>query len=200
MKTGAQDLPRRIDNIVGNPHCPGDAHPTENLKKTIYSEKADRTYVKGTIIKSNTGMYSFSGTFKMSDGSFVNGGSLTNDQKNELIQDFESERTALNDAYKEAFAYCGAGGCDNDADVDGVTNASDNCSATSNPDQRDDDRDGLGNVCDACPAIPGPGTNRGCPWSAVPALSVWGTIIAMVIMLSAMTIIIVRVRKSTVRG
>ncbi|MEW5923598.1 MAG: thrombospondin type 3 repeat-containing protein, partial [Candidatus Zixiibacteriota bacterium] len=38
-----------------------------------------------------------------------------------------------------------------DSDNDGITNASDNCPYTYNPDQLDDDLDGIGNQCDNCP-------------------------------------------------
>lgn len=43
-----------------------------------------------------------------------------------------------------------------DSDNDGVPDIIDNCSGTSNADQRDLDGDGLGDVCDNCPSVPNP--------------------------------------------
>lgn len=38
-----------------------------------------------------------------------------------------------------------------DTDGDGISDCSDNCATTANPDQQDHDNDGLGNKCDPCP-------------------------------------------------
>jgi large repetitive protein len=45
----------------------------------------------------------------------------------------------------------------NDADGDGVPNATDNCPNLANPNQADADADGKGDACDACPAVANPG-------------------------------------------
>ncbi len=49
----------------------------------------------------------------------------------------------------------------NDADHDGVVNASDNCPGVANPTQVDMDNDGKGDACDACPMAANPGS-QGC--------------------------------------
>ncbi len=41
-----------------------------------------------------------------------------------------------------------------DSDVDGLSDACDNCPLASNPGQEDQDGDGIGDACDACPATP----------------------------------------------
>ncbi len=43
---------------------------------------------------------------------------------------------------------------ENDADQDGVADASDNCPTASNPEQEDRDHDGVGDACDVCPMDP----------------------------------------------
>jgi hypothetical protein len=50
----------------------------------------------------------------------------------------------------------------NDGDGDGVSNATDNCPANSNPGQEDSDGDDKGDACDPCPDDTNPGT-VGCP-------------------------------------
>ncbi len=50
----------------------------------------------------------------------------------------------------------------NDADSDGIPNASDNCPAIANPMQQDADNDGKGDACDLCPNASNPGT-AACP-------------------------------------
>jgi PKD repeat protein len=49
----------------------------------------------------------------------------------------------------------GGGGGTGDFDGDGIADASDNCPATPNANQRDSDHDGLGDLCDASPNGPG---------------------------------------------
>lgn len=43
-----------------------------------------------------------------------------------------------------------------DADLDGIRDADDNCPQAANPDQHDEDRDGPGDVCDNCPHVANP--------------------------------------------
>lgn len=49
----------------------------------------------------------------------------------------------------------GPGGGIDDADGDGVADASDNCVSVANPDQHDEDHDGAGDACDPCPQVAG---------------------------------------------
>ncbi len=51
-----------------------------------------------------------------------------------------------------------------DADLDGVKDATDNCLSTPNPTQVDTDGDGKGDACDACPSKANPGS-AACPFS-----------------------------------
>jgi streptogramin lyase len=70
-----------------------------------------------------------------------------------------------------------------DADMDGVLDAFDNCPGLANPDQENVDRDQFGDACDPdidndgvanaqdqCPSLRGPASNNGCPISSVAAL------------------------------
>jgi len=153
VKDGDKVLPTRIDNIVKNPHVAADHLPDEDYKKTIYSEKPDRTYVKGTITKSPSGGYTLAGTFKTSSGEFKDYNSLTPDELKEIIDEFERERTKLEREYRNVPPSQGLQGCDEDADRDGVPNSTDNCPSygESNPTQTDRDCDGVGDGCDNCP-------------------------------------------------
>jgi Thrombospondin type 3 repeat len=47
----------------------------------------------------------------------------------------------------------GPGGGIDDADGDGIADATDNCVSVANPDQHDEDGDGVGDACDPCPQI-----------------------------------------------
>jgi len=62
---------------------------------------------------------------------------------------------------------------DDDADGDQFGDTTDNCPATSNPDQADSDTDGVGDACDACPGTP-PGVPvgpDGCPLCVTPTVA-----------------------------
>lgn len=145
-----------MDNIVRNPHAAGDGHPGEDYQKVIFSEKPDRTYVKGTIVRSATGEFQYSGTFKTSSGAFKDAAQLTDAEKEELKADFEKERKDLHTAYRlpeGGRGAPGAPGCDQDSDSDAVTNKTDVCPSIFDPGQEDLDCDGVGDACDACPGV-----------------------------------------------
>lgn len=135
-----------------------DDKPLEDFKKTIYSEKPDRTYVKGTIIKHPDGTYDGTGTFKTSGGQFKDWNSLSPEERQEIINEFENERTNWAKEYQNVPPSLGQQPCDNDADGDGVPNSSDNCPqyGQSNSNQSDVDCDGVGDICDNCPSIYNP--------------------------------------------
>lgn len=66
---------------------------------------------------------------------------------------FARERVVFNGPAIELGLFTGAAA---DPDGDGVPNSTDNCRATSNPDQVDQDGDGIGDPCDRAPADPDP--------------------------------------------
>jgi hypothetical protein len=108
-------------------------HPTEGrARKTIYDIAQNGTVTK-TVIETDA------------SGNFV--GSPTQAQKN----DFKEELKALKEMYKNDPP---SPVCNDDADLDAVYNASDNCQSVPNPDQADADADGFGDACDPCALDP----------------------------------------------
>jgi hypothetical protein len=144
VKAGAPELPTRIDNMCKNPSPTDD----EQGKKTIYSEKPDRSWVGGTITKHKNGTYSYSGTFKVGS-QFKDAASLTDEDKRVLAADFARELRALIACYNSPYPPVEYVKCNEDADGDYVTNAGDNCCSDYNPDQLDSDYNGIGDACQA---------------------------------------------------
>jgi hypothetical protein len=149
-------LPTRIDWISGNPKDGRVGLKNEDYRKTIYEVKDDLTIAKppGTISKGTDGKYTYTGTFRNSDGKLVPAKDLTPADKKKIEADFEQERSNLMNTYPGILAYLlrpppGAGlvGCDNDADSDGIQNGWDNCPNTYNPDQSDSLGNGIGDAC-----------------------------------------------------
>ena len=146
VTNGDPALPTRIDNICKNPHGANDNAPGEDAKKTIYNEKADRSWVGGTIIKKADGSYDYSGTFKLKDGSFKAKKDLTKQDREELNKDLEDELESLCGCYltpQDEFEKQ-----NRDPDDDHVPNGEDDCCMISNPDQQDSNGNGIGDVCD----------------------------------------------------
>jgi hypothetical protein len=77
-----------------------------------------------------------------------------------LIDEVEIFSRALSSQEVYAIYLAGsAGKCKPDSDGDGVSDASDNCVNTFNPDQADADSDGLGDACDVSPTCVQPPSN-----------------------------------------
>jgi hypothetical protein len=91
-----------------------------------------------------------------------------------------------------------------DSDGDGVSDPSDNCPATPNPNQQNSDNDSHGDACDNCPLVDnedqadsnGNGIGDACDTGGapIPTLSEWGMIIFMMIMLGIGVVTILRRR------
>lgn len=91
-----------------------------------------------------------------------------------------------------------------DADGDGVGDACDNCPADANAGQEDTENDGVGDACDNCPDCPNPGQEDSdqdgvgdlClpDNTCIPAVSEWGVLALILLILSAGTVVVARRR------
>jgi hypothetical protein len=126
----------------------------------IHEIKADQTVATGRVIRKEGTvlLYEYSGEFRVGEG-FKAAADLTEEDKELIRQDFEKERSDLNALYPGRLGAFQSRypatidvaqqflKCDNDADVDGATNAGDNCPSVPNPDQTDTNGDGIGDAC-----------------------------------------------------
>ena len=152
----AKKLPTRIDWISGNPKDGRSSAPDEDYRKVIYELENDPTSVapSGTISKGKDGKYTYSGSFRNSEGKIVPAKDLTDEDKKKLEAEFEQERSNIMNKYPGVLAYLvrpplafNGWGCGNDADKDGFQNGWDNCPNTYNPDQADSQGNGTGDAC-----------------------------------------------------
>ena len=140
---GYDKIPNRLAWISGNPYRLDDPMPKVESVQLILAPRgggSPRFEDEGRIFRTEAGAYGFSGKFKFG-GVFKMGHSLTEDEKELLIQDFEKDRAKLLNIYPQLSFVPPAGlgdellGCNNDADFDGIDNAGDNCPNTHNPKQ-----------------------------------------------------------------
>jgi hypothetical protein len=89
------------------------------------------------------------GTCDMADGCPLDPNKIAPGQCGCGLSDADLNGNGIGDACEET----GPIDPEADDDGDGVTNASDNCPTTPNPDQLDCDGDGVGNVCDNCDLV-----------------------------------------------